>query len=155
MSQRNEVLEGMIQLHGDLMKMLAPIQARKDQDSPAESEDKLRDFLWSSYREADILDDLLMPKGLDLDKDDPATARQIEEFIVWRFFSPHPAGDPWEILIPGFTSEKGELKVFHMHGRWFCTWLKLDDDSTRPENGARELLVVKKEKDGRIAFVEV
>lgn len=42
-----------------------------------------------------------------------------------------------------------------MHGRWFCTWLKLDEDRARPDNGARQLLVVNKEEDGRIAFVEV
>jgi hypothetical protein len=96
-----------------------------------------------------------MPSGLDLNKEDPATARRIEELAVWRFFSPHPSGDPWEILMPAFTPEQGDLKVFYMHGRWFCTWLKLDDDKAPPENDSRELRVVSREKDNRIVFVEV
>lgn len=153
MSERNEVLEEMVGLHASLVKMLSPLQARKDPDASRSTEDKLREFLWSSLREADVLlDDLLMPKNLDLSKEDPATARRIEELAAWTFFSPHPAGDPWEILLPGFAPEQGGLKVYYMHGRWFCTWLKLDEDMTRPENAARELLVVNKEGDGRIVF---
>lgn len=156
MSERSVVLEEMVELHASLMKMLAPMQVRKGPNATMSTEDKLREFLWSSSREADaLLDELLMPKDLALDKEDPATARRIEEFVVWRFFSPHPAGDPWEILMPVFTPEQGDLKVFYMHGRWFCTWLKLDEDMTRPENDARELLVINKEEGDRIVFVEV
>lgn len=156
MSERSVVMEEMVELHASLMKMLAPMQVRKDPDASMSTEDKLREFLWSSSREADaLLDEILMPKELVFDREDPATARRIEEFTIWRFFSPHPAGDPWEILVPGFTPEQGDLKVFYMHGRWFCTWLKLDEGTPRPENDARELLVIKKEEDGRIVFVEV
>ncbi|HEX3131550.1 MAG TPA: hypothetical protein VH394_29710 [Thermoanaerobaculia bacterium] len=134
MSERNEVLEEMVRLHASLVKMLSPLQARKDPDAPKSTEDKLREFLWSSLREADVLlDDLLMPKGLDLSREDEGTARGIEELAVWTFFSPHPAGDPWEILLPEFPPEQGDLKVYYMHGRWFCTWLKLDEDTSRPE----------------------
>ncbi|MES1241650.1 MAG: hypothetical protein ABUT39_08520 [Acidobacteriota bacterium] len=96
-----------------------------------------------------------MPRDLDLGREDPATARQIQDLAVWRFFRPHPSGDPWEILTPAFTPEQSDLKVFYMHGRWFCTWLKLDEDMSRPENDSRELRVVNKEKDERIVFVEV
>lgn len=45
MSEGNEAREEMVQLHGTLMKMLAPLQARKDPEAPAASEDKMRDFL--------------------------------------------------------------------------------------------------------------
>ena len=152
MTERNVVLEEMTSLHGSLMKMLAPLQKRKDQDASLSTEEKLREFLWSSAREADaLLDELLMPKDLDLVQEDPDTARRIENFTVWRYFNPHPAGDPWEILMPGFTPEEGDLRVFYMHGRWFCTWLKLDAG----DNNARELLAVKKEEDNRLVFVEV
>lgn len=156
MSQGSVIVEDMIQLHDSLRKLLAPIQQRKDPDAPAANGDRMRDFLWAAYRDADVLlDDLLNPRDLDLDRDDPATAHEIEEFVVWSFFSHHPSGDPWEILLPTFTPEQGELKVFYMHGRWFCTWLKLDEDMTRPENDSRQLMVVSKGQDGRIGFVEV
>lgn len=156
MSEGNVVLEDLIQLHALLMKMLAPLQQRKDPDAPTAGVDKMRDFLWAAYRDADVLlDDLLKPRDLDLDTDDPATAREIEEFVVWSFFSHHPSGDPWEILMPQFTPEQGGLKVFYQHGRWFCTWLKLDEDMSRPENDTRQLMVVNKEENGRISFVEV
>lgn len=152
MNERNVVLEEMTELHGSLMKMLAPLQKRKDQDASHSTEDKLREFLWSSAREADaLLDELLMPRDLDLVREDADTARRIEDFTVWRYFNPHPAGDPWEILMPGFTPEEGDLRVFYMHGRWFCTWLKL----VAGDNHARELLAVKKEEDNRLVFVEV
>lgn len=156
MSEGNAVQEEMIQLHATLLKMLASLQVRKDSDAPTDEDIRLREFLWSSLREADaILDDLLMPRDLDLEREDPATARLIEELAVWRFFSPHPSGDPWEILTPAFTPEQGDLKVFYMYGRWFCTWLKLDEDMSRPENDSRELRVVNREGADRIVFVEV
>jgi hypothetical protein len=156
MNEGNVLLDDMTHLHEHLMKMLAPFQQRKDPDAPAAGGDRMRDFLWAAYRDADVLlDDLLMPRDLDLDRDDPATAQEIEEFVAWRFFQHHPSGDPWEILIPQFTPQQGELKAFYQHGRWFCTWLKLDEDMSRPEKASRQLLVVNKEQDGRIGFVEV
>ena len=69
MNERNVVLEEMTELHGSLMKMLAPLQRRKDQDASHSTEDKLREFLWSSAREADALHDvLIMPRDLSLDR---------------------------------------------------------------------------------------
>jgi hypothetical protein len=149
-----EMLKELVQLHASLMRVLGPLQDHKAANVP--TVEKLREFLWSASREADsILDDLLMPRGLDLDKEDSSTAKRLRDFVAWRFFSPHPSGDPWEILSPGFDPEEGNLQVFYMHGRWFCTWIKLDEDMGRPEKETRVLLMVKKEQDGRLAVVEV
>jgi hypothetical protein len=50
---------------------------------------------------------------------------------------------------------RGAVDVFYQFGRWFVTWIKLDEDMSRSENETRELLVITKEKDGRIIFNEV
>jgi hypothetical protein len=119
--------------------------------------ERLRKPIWAAARELDfVLDELHIPRSLDLQKgDDPETRQILHDFVVWRYFTPHPVDDPGDISLPAFTPEEGRLSVFYQHGRWFVTWLKLDEDMKRPENDSRELLVIAKEQDGRIVFAEV
>jgi hypothetical protein len=134
-----------------LVEMLAPPQAS------AEVPERLRKPIWAAARELDFaLDELHIPRSLNLEKgDDPATRQILHDFVVWRYFTPHPVDDPGDIFLPAFAPEEGRLSVFYQHGRWFVTWLKLDEDMSRPENNSRELLVISKEEDGRIVFAEV
>jgi hypothetical protein len=117
----------------------------------------LRQHLWNTARELDsLLDNLHIPVNLDLEKgDDPSTAQTLYDFVVWRYFTPHPADDPCDIVAPDFTPEEGKLDVFYQLGRWFVTWIKLGEDTKRPESAARQLLVITREEDGRIIFNEV
>jgi hypothetical protein len=156
LSTQHDLQDPLAELHASLMRMLTQLPPDRPQEAGAANLEKLRESLWAATQELDsALDDLRMPRELDLGKEDPTTARRLHDFLVWRYFSPHPVGDPGEIHYPGFTPEEGELKVFYLYGRWFCAWLKLDEDMSRPENDTREFLVIYKEEDGRIVFGEV
>jgi hypothetical protein len=151
-SMPREIQVELEQLRASCINMLV----RSQRNSPPTVE-RLRQHLWSATRELDsLLDSLHIPHSLDFEKgDDPATAKTLYDFVVWRYFTPHPTDDPGDIETPSFTPEEGELDVFYRFGRWFVTWIKLDEDMSRSEKGIRELLVITKEKDGSIVFNEV
>jgi hypothetical protein len=47
------------------------------------------------------------------------------------------------------------LRVYFEHGRWFVTWLNLEEDTARPEAERRELLVFEKSESGELLLREV
>ena len=54
---------------------------------------------------------------------------------------------------------KPATKVFDPHlgeyGRWFVTWLKLEEDMNRPEALTRELLHFERDLNGQLVFTQV
>jgi hypothetical protein len=63
--------------------------------------------------------------------------------------------DPGFIHVPAHTPEECQLRVFQEYGRWFVTWIKLEEDMSRPEVLTRELLVLATDQDGRVHVTEV
>ena len=51
-----------------------------------------------------------------------------------------PRADQAEVWVPPYTPEEAGLEVFHQHGRWFATWLKLEEPEDAPETQRREVL---------------
>ncbi len=45
-----------------------------------------------------------------------------------------------EVWVPPYTPEEAGLEIFYQHGRWFATWLKLEEPEDAPETQRRELL---------------
>jgi hypothetical protein len=139
------------------LEMLAPLQtpegAKRDASTGPE---RLRCALWAAVKELDpLLAEAQVPPDLDLTKGDPATQRILYDLVVREYFSPHLLADPGDIYVPGHTPEECELEVFFQLGRWFVTWMKLEEDMNRPEALAREVLVFERGKDDRFVFTEV
>jgi hypothetical protein len=144
-------LEGM---RSRLLEMLVPLQ-RQDDSSPVD-EQALRYSLWSAVHALEpLLREEHAPVDLDLDQNDEATRGILYGFIVWDYFTPHALEDSGDITLPRYTPEECGLRVFFEHGRWFVTWLKLENDSSQPEANRRELLVFEKDRDGNLFLSEV
>lgn len=92
--------------------------------------------------------------GIDLGQSDDATRRALYELVEKDNFSPPDHADAW---IPPYTAEEAELQVFHLHGRWFATWLKLEEPGDTPEARRRELLLLEEmeEHPGVLIYREV
>lgn len=132
-----------------LLEMLVPLQR-------PEGEESLRRGLWAAVRELEsLLRDAGVPADLDLTRDDPATRQILLEHVTWEYFQPHALEDPGDIDVPTYTPEECGLRVFFDHGRWFVTWLKLEEDMSQAEAKTRELLVFEKDRHGRLVFAEV
>lgn len=144
-------LEGM---RTRLLELLEPLQ-REEDGSPAE-EQALRRSLWSAVQ---ALEPLLrgdhVPLDLDLNRNDETTRETLYGFVVWDYFTPHALEDAGDITVPGYTPEECGLRVFFEHGRWFVTWLKLEEDSHGPEAQRRKLLVFERSGDGNLFLAEV
>ncbi|HEX3131497.1 MAG TPA: hypothetical protein VH394_29440 [Thermoanaerobaculia bacterium] len=147
-----EIQTELEQLHTQCLSLLM-----KSQKSDTPADGTFRQHLWNAAQELDLLlDELHIPQGLDLEKGhDPAMAQILYDFVVWRYFMPHPTDDPGDILATGFTPEESNLGVFYQFGRWFATWNRLDEETDRAEVKAQVLLVITREKDGGIVFNEV
>lgn len=132
-----------------LLEMLVPLQ-RPD------PEESLRLGLWAAARGLEaLLRDAGVPADLDLTRDDPATRQILFDHVTWEYFLPHALEDPGDFDVPAYTPEECGLRVFFDHGRWFVTWLKLEEDMKRAEAKTRELLVIEKDRHGRLVFAEV
>ncbi len=103
------------------------------------------------------LDDDQTAGGLDLSRDDEATRQRLHAITEWRYFTPHPLGDPGDFHVPAHTSEACELRVFHDFGRWLATWKRLDGGpgGSGGLGESRELLVIRTDGSGRIVFADV
>jgi len=75
--------------------------------------------------------------------------------VVWEYFTPRALEDAGDFFVPDYTPEECGFRVFFEHGRWFVTWLKLEEDSSKPEAMRRELLVFEKEENGNLFLSEV
>jgi hypothetical protein len=150
-----EVREELESLHRHLLEMLVPLQNRRIARTGSRTEDdRLRLALWNAARE---LDPLLSeaPAGLNLTRNDPAAGEALYAFAVRRYFSLRLLDDPGYIYIPKHSPEECQLRVFHEYGRWWLTWLKLEEDMSRPEALTRQLLVIDTADDGRLYVTEV
>ena len=106
---------------------------------PTSDDERLRRILWAVTRELDtLLSEPQVPDDLDLTKDNPATQQTLYALVVRDYFSLHLLDDEGDIDIPRHTPEECGLRVFFEYGRWFVTWLKLEEDMSRPEALTRE-----------------
>jgi hypothetical protein len=146
-----------------LLEMLAPLQPegpsreiKAEGGSPDLDEEVLRQSLWTAVHALDqLLRDEHAPDDLDLDQNDEATKQILYDFVAWEYFTPHALEDSGDITVPRYTPEDSGLRVFFEYGRWFVTWLKLEQDSSQPEGERRELLVFEKDENGHLFLSEV
>ena len=152
-----EIREELEAVRRRFLTLLAPLQTPEGASrEPSSNPERLRRALWSAVKELDpLLSEAQVPPDLDLTKDDPATQRILHDFVVREYFSPHVLDDPGDVHMPRNTPEECELQVFFQLGRWFVTWVKLEEDMNRPEALTRELLVFERGKDNRFVFTEV
>lgn len=140
-----------------LLEMLVPLQTpENDQQDPAGEQAQLRRALWRAARELDaLLSEPSLFTDLDLTKAGPATQESLYELVVQEYFSLHLLADEGDIHIPIYTPEECGLEVFFQYGRWFVTWLKLEEDTNRPEALSRELLHFERDASGQLVFTQV
>jgi hypothetical protein len=131
-----------------LFELLVLFQTREGEQGPVEEESP-RLAIWSAARELDSLFNEA-PRDLDLTRDAPTTRRILYEFMVRQYFNAQLLADPGEVFVPAHTPEECGLSVFFQHGRWFVTWIKLEEDMSRPEAEHRELMIFEKNEDGAI-----
>jgi len=109
------------------------------EESP--SYEHLRMRLWSATRELDhLLDAALASFVGDLTEGEPATRQALYAFVVERCFTPHATDDSGCVSVPRFTPEECKLEIVFQYGRWMATWLKLEEDMSRPEYEHREVV---------------
>lgn len=99
-----------------------------------------------------------MPPGLDLGTESEETRKALYDIVVQDNFGPPAADEPAESQWrPPYTPEAAGLRMFFEHGRWFATWLKLEEPAELPEAERRELLVLAEdpEEPGRLIYREV
>jgi hypothetical protein len=129
-----------------LFTMLAAL-AGAGADFEGDSEEaQMRRTLWACVRELDLLF-AEPPPEVDLTAPDAATQRRLYEFVVGVHFTPALAHDPGDVFIPHYTPEEAGLGVYFEKGRWFATWLKLEEDASLPEAERRELVVIERSQD--------
>lgn len=138
-----------------LLELLVPLQ-RREGEKGRDDDESLRRGLWAAARGLEaLLRDAGVPADLDLTRDDPATRQILLEHVTWEYFLPHALEDPGDVDVPAYTPEECGLRVFFDHGRWFVSWMKLEEDMSRPEAMTRELLVFDRDRHGRLVFTEV
>jgi hypothetical protein len=116
-------------------------------------EGNLRRALWHCVRELDPL--LPAAPDVDLTLGDATTQQVLYGYVLREYLSPHLLEDPGDVFIPDYDADQAHLRVFFEHGRWFVTWIKLEEPADRPEALRRELLVFEKGDDGALRFREV
>jgi hypothetical protein len=93
---------------------------------------------------------------IDLRQSDDATRQALHELVKKDNFLGEQTGDG-DAWVPPYTAEDAQLRVFHLHGRWFATWLKLEEPGEAPEAERRELLLLEEseENPGFLLYREV
>jgi hypothetical protein len=94
---------------------------------------------------------------LDLSAPGEATRRTLYALVTRDNFTAREVGPPGDVWVPAYTPEQAGLEVFYAHGRWFATWVKLEESPQRPESERRELLVLEEdpERRGSLRYTEV
>ena len=145
------------------LRLLVPLQPPEGEgghgghggDTPAGPE-RLRLALWTAVQALDpLLEEAHLPPDLDLTSDDPEIRRALRDYVVREYFSLHLLEDPGDVHVPAYTPESCDLRVYFQHGRWFVTWLKLEERETRAEKSAWVLLFFEKDQEGRLVLIEV
>lgn len=128
----------------------------------------LHDFLEPAVRHLDaVVDDPAparsvakggrFPAGLDLHAASEETRQALYDLVVRDNFTPQPDQAPGDAWVPPYSPEQAGLRVYFEHGRWFATWLKLEEPEDLPEAERRELLVLTEAPDepGRLVYCGV
>jgi len=79
--------------------------------------------------------------GCDLTTENEATRRAIYELVVAESFTRKPLDPPDDVWEPPYTPEQAGLEVVFHWGRWFATWIKLEEPESLPERERREVLL--------------
>ncbi len=153
----NELRDELESRRRRFLELLVPLQTPEGVTrDPASDHERLRRILWVVTRELDtLLGGSRVPADLDLSKDDPATQQILYALVVRDYFSLHPLDDEGDVHIPLYTPEECGLRVFFEYGRWFVTWLKLEEDMSRPEALTREFLHFERDVNGQLVFAQV
>jgi hypothetical protein len=96
------------------------------------------------------------PSPLDLDSYSEATRRALyDAAVAIHFRDPDEAHDP-DDFVPDYSPDDAGLVVFHALGRWWASWLMLEELATLPESRRREVLriVENREAPYGLAFLE-
>ncbi|HYO11734.1 MAG TPA: hypothetical protein VE685_00890 [Thermoanaerobaculia bacterium] len=96
----------------------------------------------------------MFPAGLDLHSDSEETRQALYDLVVRDNFTPQRDEAPDDVWVPPYTPEQAGLRVYCEHGRWFATWLKLEEPESLKEAERRELLVLTEAADepGRLVY---
>jgi hypothetical protein len=78
--------------------------------------------------------------GCDLTTENEATRRAIYDLVVAESFTRKPLIPPEDVWVPPYTPEQAGLEVVFHWGRWFATWIKLEEPESLPERERREVL---------------
>jgi len=94
------------------------------------------------------------PQGLDIHAAGEETRRALYDVVVKDNFMPQAQDDPEDAWVPPYTAEEAGLEVFFEHGRWFASWMKLEEKEDLPEAARRELLVLDEDpaEPGRLVY---
>ena len=136
-------LEG---IRRSLFTMLASLAEAAARPEAEDEEAQLRQVLWVCVRE---LDSYLAepPPEVDLTVTDAATQQLLYEFVVGVHFTPALTHDPGDVFLPRYSPEEAGLRVYFEKGRWFATWMRLEEDASLPEAERRELVVIERNQD--------
>jgi hypothetical protein len=141
-----------------LFERLVPLAVSDLPPTDQSEQAHLRRTLWSCVRELDSLLDEPAAEAeaaVDLTSGDEATQRILYARVLKDYFLPLLLDDAGCVSIPPYTPEQAGLRVYFEHGRWFVTWMKLEEDKARPESERRELLVFEKNESGALLLREV
>jgi hypothetical protein len=85
------------------------------------------------------------------------TRRALYEIVVRDNFTPRQLDGSEDLWSPPYTGEQAGVEVFWSHGRWFATWLKLEEPEDLPEAERRELLLLEEDpaEPGTLLYREV
>ena len=152
----NEIRDELSAMRRRFLEMLVPLQTPEEVRDPESEEELLRRALWRAARELDkLLNEGQLPADLDLMKNDHRAQQLLYASVVREHFSVRLLEDEGDIDVPSHTPEECGLEVFFKYGRWFVTWLKLEEEMSRPEALTRELLRIDRGSDGQLVFTEV
>lgn len=152
----NEIRNELSAMRRRFLEMLVPLQTPEEVRDPESEEELLRRALWRAARELEkLLDEGQLPADLDLTKNDPRTQQLLYASVAREQFSVRLLEDEGDIDVPGHTPEECGLEVFFKYGRWFVSWMKLEEDMSQPEALTRELLRIDRGSDGQLVFTEV
>ena len=152
----NEIRDELSGMRRRFLEMLVPLQIPEEVRDPGSEEELLRRTLWGAVRELDkLLNEGQLPGDLDLTANAPRAQQLLYALVVRDHFSVKLLEDEGDIDVPRHTPEECGLEVFFKYGRWFVTWLKLEEDMSRPEALSRELLRIDRGSEGQLVFTEV
>jgi hypothetical protein len=98
-----------------------------------------------------------LARQLGLATDSEETRRSLREIVIRDNFTPRQLDGSHDLWTPPYTAEQAGLDVFWSHGRWFATWLKLEEPEGLPETERRELLLLEEDESepGTLIYREV